>query len=73
MDTSLVRVLSVFHFWLKVRPNSGTLYLVSRLPEAFPVSTALDPPVENSYQSERHTHREREKEREEESVERIKR
>ena len=30
MVISVVRVLSVFHFWLKLRPKSFTLYLVSR-------------------------------------------
>lgn len=30
MVTSVVRVLSVFHFWVKLRPRSLILYLVSR-------------------------------------------
>ena len=45
---SVVRVLSVFHFWLKLRPRSLTLYLVSRWPPAFPVSVLLVPEVANS-------------------------
>lgn len=48
MVTSEVRVLSVFHFWLKLRPSSFTLYLVSRWPPDFPVSVLLEPEVANS-------------------------
>ena len=48
METSVARVLSVFHFWVKLRPSSFTLYLVSRLPAAFPVSVLLEPEVANS-------------------------
>lgn len=44
----MVRVLSVFHFWLKLRPSSFTLYLVSRWPPDFPVSVLLEPEVANS-------------------------
>lgn len=47
--TSVARVLSVFHFWLKLRPSSFILYLVSRFPAAFPVSMLLDPDVLNSW------------------------
>lgn len=46
--TSVPSVLSVFHFWLKLRPSSFILYLVSRLPEAFPESVLLEPDVLNS-------------------------
>ena len=46
--TSVARVLSVFHFWLKLRPSSFILYLVSRLPAALPVSVLLEPDVLNS-------------------------
>lgn len=46
--TSVASVLSVFHFWLKLRPSSFILYLVSRLPEAFPVSVLLEPEELNS-------------------------
>lgn len=53
MVTSAVRVLSVFHFWLKVRPSSDTLYLVSRWPPDFPVSVLLEPEVANSCRTER--------------------
>lgn len=49
MVISVVRVLSVFHFWLKLRPSSFTLYLVSRWPPDFPVSVLLEPEVANSY------------------------
>ena len=45
----MARVLSVFHFWLKLRPSSFILYLVSRLPAALPVSVLLEPDVLNSY------------------------
>ena len=48
MVISVVRVLSVFHFWLKLRPRSFTLYLVSRWPPDFPVSVLLEPEVLNS-------------------------
>lgn len=54
--TSVARVLSVFHFWLKVRPSSFILYLVSRFPAAFPVSMLLEPDVLNSWRDER-THK----------------
>lgn len=50
---SAVRVLSVFHFWLKLRPNSFILYLVSRWPPDFPVSVLLDPEVANSCRAKR--------------------
>lgn len=46
--TSVPSVLSVFHFWLKLRPSSFILYLVSRLPEALPESVLLEPDVLNS-------------------------
>merc|ERR1719481_1767180 len=42
------KVLSVFHFSVKVRPKSFTLYLVSRFPETFPLSMLEDPPLVNS-------------------------
>lgn len=48
MVISVVRVLSVFHFWLKLRPRSLSLYLVSRWPPDFPVSVLLEPEVANS-------------------------
>jgi len=48
MVISVVRVLSVFHFWLKLRPSSFTLYLVSRWPPDLPVSVLLEPDVANS-------------------------
>lgn len=48
MVISVVRVLSVFHFWLKVRPRSLILYLVSRWPPDLPVSVLLEPEVLNS-------------------------
>ncbi len=44
----MVRVLSVFHFWLKLRPRSLILYLVSRWPADFPESVLLEPEVANS-------------------------
>lgn len=50
--TSVASVLSVFHFWLKLRPSSFILYLVSRLPEAFPVSVLLEPDVLNSWRED---------------------
>lgn len=46
--TSVVRVLLVFHFWLKLRPSSFSLYFVSRWPPDFPVSVLLEPEVANS-------------------------
>lgn len=55
MVTSVARVLSVFHFWLKLRPSSFILYLVSRFPEAFPVSMLLEPDVLNSWRDD-HKH-----------------
>lgn len=48
MVISVVSVLLVFHFWLKLRPNSFILYLVSRWPPDFPVSVLLEPEVANS-------------------------
>lgn len=48
MVISVVKVLSVVHFWLKVRPRSHILYFVSRWPPDFPVSVLLEPEVENS-------------------------
>lgn len=53
MVISVVRVLSVFHFWLKLRPSSFTLYLVSRWPPDFPVSVLLEPEVANSCRTKR--------------------
>lgn len=53
MVISVVRVLSVFHFWLKVRPRSLSLYLVSRWPPDFPVSVLLVPEVANSCRTNR--------------------
>lgn len=50
--TSVVRTLSVFHFWLKLRPSSLTLYLVSRWPPDLPVSVLLEPEVVNSCRAE---------------------
>jgi len=40
--------LSVFHFSVKVSPCSLNLYLVSKLPETFPVSVLDEPPEVNS-------------------------
>lgn len=48
MVTSVVRVLSVFHFWVKLRPRSLILYLVSRWPDDLPESVLLEPEVANS-------------------------
>lgn len=45
---SVVRMLSVFHFWLKVSPRSFILYFVSRWPPDLPVSVLLEPEVVNS-------------------------
>lgn len=53
MVISVVSVLSVFHFWLKLRPRSCTLYLVSRWPPDFPVSVLLEPEVANSCRTHR--------------------
>lgn len=54
--TSVARVLSVFHFWLKLRPSSFILYLVSSFPVAFPVSMLLEPDVLNSWRDD-HKHK----------------
>lgn len=53
MVISVVRVLSVFHFWVKLRPSSFTLYLFSRWPPDFPVSVLLEPEVVNSCRTKR--------------------
>lgn len=53
--TSVLRVLLVFHFWLKLRPSSFILYLVSRWPPDFPVSVLLEPEVANSCRTVRRT------------------
>ena len=45
---SVPRVLSVFHFSVKVRPYSHHLYLVSKVPVTLPVSVLDEPDVENS-------------------------
>lgn len=50
METSVPNVLSVFHFWVNVSPYSLILYLVSRLPEALPVSVLEEPAAANSCQ-----------------------
>merc|ERR1719431_1571135 len=44
----VLRVLSVLHFSVKVRPRSATLYLVSRLPATLPESMLEEPPLVNS-------------------------
>jgi len=49
MVISVPRVLSVFHFSVKVRPYSDLLYLVSRLPTTLLVSVLEEPEVLNSY------------------------
>lgn len=48
MMISVPRVLSVFHFSVKVKPYSALLYLVSRLPTTLLVSVLEDPDVLNS-------------------------
>lgn len=45
---SVPKVLSVFHFSVKVRPYSDLLYLVSRLPATLLVSVLEEPDVLNS-------------------------
>lgn len=47
---SVPNVLSVFHFWVNVSPWHLSLYLVSRLPEALPVSVLEEPSALNSCQ-----------------------
>ena len=42
------RVLSVLHFFVKVRPRSFTLYFVSKFPVTLPLSRLETPPVMNS-------------------------
>ena len=41
-EISVPRVLSVFHSWVKVSPQLQILYLVSRLPDAFPESVQVN-------------------------------
>lgn len=48
MVISVPRVLSVFHFSVKVKPYSDLLYLVSRLPTTLLVSVLEEPEVLNS-------------------------
>ena len=50
---SVPRVLSVFHFSVRVRPCSNHLYLVSREPDTLLVSVLAEPVLLNSYQGER--------------------
>lgn len=45
---SVPKVLSVFHFSVKVRPYSDLLYLVSRVPATLLVSVLEEPDVLNS-------------------------
>lgn len=49
-ETSVPNVLSVFHLWVNVSPWSSSLYLVSKLPEALPVSVLEEPIAVNSCQ-----------------------
>lgn len=46
---SVPRVLSVFHFSVKVRPYSDLLYFVSRVPATLLVSVLEEPDVLNSW------------------------
>lgn len=52
MVISVPKVLSVFHFSVKVRPYSALLYLVSRLPATLLVSVLELPAVLNSYKGQ---------------------
>lgn len=49
---SVPRVLSVFHFSVKVKPYSDLLYLVSRVPATLLVSVLEEPEVLNSCKGE---------------------
>ena len=46
---SVPRVLSVFHFSVKVKPCSDHLYLVSRVPATLLVSVLAEPVLTNSW------------------------
>lgn len=48
MVISVPKVLSVFHFSVKVKPYSDLLYLVSRVPATLLVSVLEEPEVLNS-------------------------
>ncbi len=50
---SVPRVLSVFHFSVKVRPCSAHLYLVSSVPATLLVSVLAEPELLNSYSTRR--------------------